>query len=123
MNIRTLLPAAAILSAAFLPGAALADLQVNANGFDRVIASSTQGDSCEVERLSGVLTVTCPNGSRGTLLLYRQSDETPVCQVDFWYGGNGSGAQTWRAQLAHTNAASGTCTLHWNNATTLNLSG
>jgi hypothetical protein len=121
MKIPAILAAAAVAAAAFVPAAALADLQVNANGFYRVVESSTQGDSCEVEHAPGGMSVSCPDGSRGTLVLYRSVDEAAVCEVDFWYAGNGSGMQRWRAQISHANPANGTCTLHWNDPTTLNL--
>ena len=123
MKIPAILAGAAVAAAAFVPAAALADLQVNANGFERVVATSTQGDSCEVERqrVAGGMSVSCPDGSRGTLVLYRTADEAAVCEVDFWYAGNGSGVQRWRAQISHANAANGTCSLHWNDPATLNL--
>ena len=123
MKIRSILAGAAVAAAAFVPAAALADLQVNANGFERVVATSTQGDSCEVERqrAGDGTSVDCPDGARGTLLLYRTADEAAVCEVDFWYAGNGSGTPKWRAQISHANGANGTCALHWNDPATLNL--
>ena len=121
MSIRTILPTAAIAALAFTPAIALADLQVTANGFDRVITSSTQGDTCEVERQTGGTSIDCPDGSRGTMLFYRHADESPVCEVDFWFGGNGSGAQRWSARVARQNGTYGTCALNRQNDTTLQV--
>lgn len=103
------------------PAIALADLQVNANGFDRVVASSTQGDTCEVEQLTGGTNIDCPDGSRGTMLFYRHDGEPPICEVDFWFGGNGSGAQRWSARIARQNATNGTCALNRQNGNTLQV--
>jgi hypothetical protein len=121
MSIRTILPMAAVAALALAPAAALADLQVNAAGFDRVIASSTQGDTCEVDQITGGTSIDCPDGSRGTILLYRHYGESPVCEVDFWYGGNGSGAQRWSARVARRNGTNGNCALTRQNANTLQV--
>lgn len=122
MSIRTILPLAAVAALALAPVAALADFQVNANGFERVIASSTQGDTCEVEQLTGGTSIDCPDGSRGTILFYRHDGESPVCEVDFWYGGNGSGAQRWSARVARQNSTFGSCTLSRQNGNTVQVS-
>lgn len=112
MSIRTIIPMAAVAALALAPAAALADLQVSANGFYRVVASSTQGDTCHVHRMTGGRSIDCPDGSRGTLLFYvHHGDESPVCEVDFWFGGNGSGAQHWSARIARQSGNAGTCAL------------
>lgn len=123
MTIRSLFLAGAALGLAFAPVAALADLQITADGFHRVVATSTQGDTCSVQRITNGRAVTCPDGSRGTLLIYQhRGDQSPVCEVDFWYAGNGSGAQRWRAQVSHANGAAA-CAVHWNGTNALTISG
>lgn len=121
MNVRTILPGAAIVAAALAPAAALADMHVNAQGFERVVTSSAQGESCRVQGLTGGTSVTCPDGSRGTMVLYRHAGEAPVCQVDFWYQGEVTGGRQWRALLSHRNASLGICALHWRTADTLQV--
>lgn len=112
MNIRLLLAAGAAATVlAFAPAIALADLQVNAAGFDRVLTSSTQGATCEVEQLTAGTNIDCPDGSRGTMLFYRSGGRMPVCELDFWFGGNGSGRQRWSARVARQNGTNGTCAL------------
>lgn len=112
---------AAIAAFASAPALALADLQVNANGFDRVVASASHGATCDVEQLTGGTSIDCPDGSRGTLLFYRHDDETPVCEIDFWYGMGDSGAQQWRAQTPQQNGTYGTCALRWPYANVLQV--
>lgn len=121
MSIRTILPTAAVAALALAPAAALADLQVNANGFDRVMTSSTQGDTCEVEQQAGGTSIDCPDGSRGTILFYRHYGETPVCEVDFWYGGNGTGSQHWSARVARQIGTNGSCMLSRRNESTVQV--
>lgn len=104
-----------------LAAAAFAALVVNANGFERVVASSAQGTSCDVSQATNGTTVTCPDGSRGSMVLYRSNDEGAACQLDFWFGPNGSGAQTWHALLSHQNSGSGACALNWTGPNTLNV--
>ncbi|HET9097389.1 MAG TPA: hypothetical protein VFN37_12055 [Candidatus Baltobacteraceae bacterium] len=123
MTFRLLLSAAAAAIAvlALAPAIALADLQVRANGFDRVVTSSTQGDTCEVEQLTGGTSIDCPDGSRGTMLFYRLDGESPVCELDFWFGGNGSGAQRWSAQIVRQNGMIGTCALDRQSANAMRI--
>lgn len=106
-----------------LAAAAFAALVVNANGFERVVSSSSQGATCEVAQAANGTgtTVTCPDGSRGSMVLYRNADEGPACELDFWFGPNGSGAQTWHALLSHQNSTSGACALNWTGPDTLNV--
>lgn len=121
MSIRTILPVAAVAAIAFAPAIARADLQVNANGFDRIVTSSSQGGTCEVQQLTGGTNIDCPDGSRGTMLFYRHDDESPVCELDFWYGMGNSGAQQWRALIERQNGTYGACTLHWQYANVLQI--
>lgn len=119
MSIRTILSSAAILGLASLPAAALADLHVDAAGFHRVVAGSSQGGSCHVHRTDDGTNVRCPDGSKGTLTLYRSHGEDAACELDFWTQTNGN--THWRAQLSHQNGAVGTCTLHWNGPDSLQI--
>lgn len=100
------------------PVTALAQpLQINLNGAQRAI-SSTAGENCEVVPYRGTPTsVTCPDGSRGTITLYGQSPDSPACELDFWFQSN-----RWHAILSHQNSANGTCAMHWNDSATLQLS-
>lgn len=120
MSIRTIILAAAVPVLACVPAVALADLQVNANGFHRVVVGSMQNGNCHVHRADGGRTVRCPDGTRGTLTLYQHHDSAPACEIDFWYQ-NGAG-RPWHIQLSHQNAASGNCTTQWQNDSTLNVS-
>jgi hypothetical protein len=122
MTLRTILSAGLASALVLLPVTALADLQVNASGFARIVASSTQGDSCEVQQSPGGTAATCPNGSRGTIVLYRERGAPPVCELDFWYAGNGSGMERWRAQLSHQNTDRGGCVMHWDGSNALTVS-
>jgi|GEM_PF-4795420 len=106
---------------AMLPAVALASLEVDTNGFARVVTEATQGDSCHVHGPPGAKTVRCPDGSSGTMTLYRNFGESPVCELDFWYAGNGSGAQRWHAHVSHPNGTYGTCMLHWKSSNALQL--
>lgn len=116
MGIRKLLPAAAVIAAfAGAPAWAQSPLQVNLNGFMRAVPYSTAGDTCEVLPIHAApTTVTCPDGSRGTLTLYGQSEDAPVCEVDFWYQG-----ARWHAIVARQNG--GTCALRFTDASTLSV--
>lgn len=102
-----------------VPAAALAQpFQVNVNGAQRVISYSTSGDNCSVLPYRGTPTsVTCPDGSRGTITLYGTSEDSAACEVDFWFDAN-----RWHAILAHQNNANGTCAMHWGTDGTLNVS-
>ena len=117
MNTRILLSAAFGAAFAALPAVALADLNVTANGFHRVVAEAANGDSCEVYRNGPNVVVRCPDGSKGTLTMYRHTSEGAACELDFWAQGNGK----WRAQLSHVNTANGTCTVKWDNGTTVEI--
>jgi hypothetical protein len=123
MNTRTLLVAAAVAGMAAIPLSASSavppDLQVQANGFNRIVVGSLKGGQCHVHRMSGAMSADCSGGSSGTLTLYTDEDGSPVCEVDFWYQYNGQGAPKWRAQLAHQN--SGSCAMQWVNANSLNI--
>lgn len=80
-----------------------------------------KGGSCNVHRMGDTTLVRCPNGLKGTLTVYRNRGESAACEVDFWYQGSAAGNGPWRAQLSHQNASSGTCTTHWTDPSTLQL--
>jgi hypothetical protein len=87
--------------------AAAAPLQINVAGFERIVPYATTGDTCDVLPIHGDPTaVNCPDGSRGTLTLYTNAEDTPVCEVDYWYQGN-----RWHAITAKQNG--GTCAIRW----------
>lgn len=121
MSIRTILSAAALLAFAGLPAVALADLNVDADGFHRVVTESTQGATCHVHRSSDGTSVRCPDGSKGTMTLYRSRGEDAACELDFWTQANGNGPNQWHATLSHQNAANGTCALHWSGTDSLQV--
>jgi hypothetical protein len=106
-------------AAVLLPIASLAQsFQINVNGAQRIIPSSTAGDNCTVMPYSGTPTaLTCPDGSRGTITLYGTSIDSPACEVDFWFD-----AGRWHAILSHQNNANGSCAINWNGSSTLNVS-
>lgn len=121
MTTRSILIAAAVAAISAAPAAALADLQVTANGFHRVVVDAGQTGSCHVHRMDNDngTTIRCPDGSKGTMVLYQHSKESSACEVDFWSQSNG--ANPWRVQLSHQNSTVGTCTTHWDNPTTLEV--
>jgi hypothetical protein len=119
MSIRTILPIAAVTALALVPAAALANLEVHANGFHRVVVGSMQNGNCEVHRMDDGRIVRCPDGSRGTLTLYQHALGEPMCQVDFWYD-TSSGPRPWHITVSHQNSEGG-CTTTWQNNTTLNV--
>jgi hypothetical protein len=121
MSIRTILPAAAAVALALMPAMALAQLQVNANGFERVVVGSMQNGSCDALEVSSGTLLRCPDGSRGTLTLFRHEDDAPACEVDFWYD-SAHGSRPWHIQLSHQSGTNGTCATQWQGATTLNVS-
>jgi hypothetical protein len=121
MSIRTILPAAAAIALALMPSVALAYLEVNANGFHRVVLGSLQNGPCDLARISGGRMVRCPDGSRGTLTLYQHTYGMPVCQIDFWYD-SAHGPRPWHIQLSHESTDNGTCTTQWQDNQTLNVS-
>lgn len=114
---KLLAAAAAIAALAVAPALAQGPLQVNLNGFQRAIPYVTGGgDNCEVLPPYGASTsVSCPDGSKGTITLYGQSEDTPVCEVDFWTQGG-----RWHAIVSHQNG--GSCALKWGNGGNLNVS-
>ena len=101
-----------------VPATALAQpLQINLNGAQRAVPS-TAGTNCDVLPYRGAPTaLTCPDGSRGTITLYGQNEDTAVCEVDFWFQSN-----RWHAILSHQNSAGGTCAMQWTDSATLQLS-
>jgi hypothetical protein len=107
---RFLAAVAAIIALPVAPALAQGPLHVNLSGFQRAVPYVTSGgDNCEVLPPYGAsTTVNCPDGSKGTITLYGQSEDTPVCEVDFWTQGG-----RWHATLAHQNG--GSCALNWNN--------
>ncbi len=119
MTTRSIVAVAAILTMAAAPLAARADLQVTANGFHRVVADAGQTGSCHVHRIDNGTTIRCPDGSKGTMVLYRHRSESAACEVDFW--SQSGGGSPWRVQLSHQNSAIGTCTTRWDNPTTLEV--
>jgi len=122
MSIRTILSIAVTLAFASLPATALADLHVDAAGFHRVVTDVSQGDACRVHRTDDGTTIRCPDGSKGTMTLYRNRGEDAACELDFWTQANSKGnGNHWRAQLSHQNSANGTCTLHWNGMDSLQI--
>ena len=122
MNLSKILTAVAVFSFAALPAAALAEFQVNATGFHRIVADSSQGGSCRVRRNDAGTLVRCPNGSRGTMTVYQYRSGPSVCELDFWYQTNPVGAGRWRVQVSHQNTSVGTCSTHWDNPNTIDLS-
>ena len=117
MKIRTSLPAALVMAVfAAAPALAQGPLQITLSGFQRAIPYVTGGgDNCDVLPPSGATTtVNCPDGSKGTVTLYGQSEDSPVCEVDFWTQGG-----RWHAIVSHQNG--GTCALKWAGGTTLNV--
>src|SRR5690242_8464090 len=88
MSIRTILSIAVTLAFVSLPAIALADLHVDAPGFHRVVTDTSQGESCQVHRTDDGTTIRCPDGSKGTMTLYRNRGEDAACELDFWTQAN-----------------------------------
>lgn len=101
-----------------VPLSALAQpLQINLTGAERAVAS-TSGENCEVVPYRGApTTVTCPDGSRGTITLYGQNEDSAACELDFWFQSN-----RWHAILSHQNSGTAPCAMRWNDSATLQLS-
>jgi hypothetical protein len=119
MSIRTILAGVAAAALALMPSVALAYLEVDANGFHRIVVGSLQNGPCNLARVTGGRMVRCPDGSRGTLTFYRHTLGMPVCQLDFWY--QAGAAKRWHISLSHQSADNGGCTTQWQGPQTLNV--
>ncbi|HZZ65407.1 MAG TPA: hypothetical protein VFE17_07915 [Candidatus Baltobacteraceae bacterium] len=114
MSIRTFFACAVLPALAFTPALALADLHVDSTGAHRIVASVNGDSACQEHRSPSdpaSIRMDCPSGSRGTLTVYRQTDEGAACEVDFWPQTGTS--RPWHAILSHQNASAGACAIKW----------
>jgi hypothetical protein len=116
---KQLLAIATLCALASIPAMASAPLKVNANGFHRVVVDTGTTPSCNNHRTGSGRLVICPQSSRGTMTLYRHTSEGALCEIDFWP--QSDAAHPWRAVLSHPNTGNGTCSLHWRDRSTIDV--